>query len=210
MGVGADLTADSRFFFGYTGGPPTNADCVALATDIHGLAVTNLQGLFAIGNGIEAIEVLDLSSPSGGVGTDPTAISGTRGSDFLPGGCAALIGLPIARRYRGGKSRIYWPFGAAADLATSTKWQTASAADFLNGFNNMQVAIGGLTSGTTVLTRLKQISYYEGFTSVTNPITGRTKDVSKLRVGGPVVDDVINVTINPAPASQRRRNLTRV
>jgi hypothetical protein len=55
--------------------------------------------------------------------------------------------------------------------------------------------------------QLVSVSYYEGFTSVTNPITGRTKDVSKLRTGGPVVDVVSAIIVANGPKSQRRRNL---
>lgn len=208
--IGTDLTADSRMFFGYTGGPPTNADCAALANDCSTAFAAHCQSLMSDGTELTSIEVLDLSSPSAGVGRSTTILTGSRGIDLLSAGTAVLIGLPIARRYRGGKARIYWPFGVGSDLTTPNLWNTGSGTAFLNGFNNYQIAVGGLTSGTTVLTVLKQVSYYEGFTAVTNPITGRTKDVAKLRVGGPVVDSVVNVTLNPHPASQRRRNQTRI
>lgn len=201
-----DLSAQTRMHFGYTGGPPTNADALALATAIHAAFVTDMQGLMADDLGLTALEVLDLSSPSGGVGVDITLSQGTRGLDYLSAGTAVLVQMRIARRYRGGKPRMYWPIGVSTDLASATAWQAGSQAAFLTGFNNYQIAVGGLTSGTTVLTDLKNVSYYEGFTSVLNPITGRTKDVAKLRVGGPVVDTVTSLNVDLRPASQRRRN----
>ena len=207
--IGSDVTADTRMHFGYSGGLPSNADALTIAGLARAHFAANIIPLMGDSTTCTAIEVLDLSSPTGGVGTDTTASVGTRGFELLPAGAAALILLKIARRYRGGKPRMYWPFGVSSDLLTPTAWQIASAAAFLDGFNNYQVLLVGATGGTTVLTHLVNVSYYQGFTSVTNPITGRTKDVAKLRVGAPVVDAVTSLAINPAPGSQRRRNQTR-
>ncbi|MGH9123011.1 MAG: hypothetical protein ACRDYC_13890, partial [Acidimicrobiales bacterium] len=57
---------------------------------------------------------------------------------------------------------------------------------------------------------LSSISYYKGFTSVLNPVTGRTRDVPKVRAGAdlPVpIDTVTALIVNPKPGSQRRRQL---
>lgn len=207
--IGTDTTAVTRMHYGYTGGPPANADALSLANTAHAAFVTDIQPLLSDACSLTALEVLDLSSPSGGVGTNVTVAVGTRGFDYISAGTAALIELKIARRYRGGKPRMYWPMGITTDLLNPTTWSVGSQAAFLDGFNTYQVALNGATAGTTVLTTLHSVSYYEGFTPVTNPITGRTKDVAKLRVGGPVVDAVTSLACGPHPASQRRRNQTR-
>jgi hypothetical protein len=49
------------------------------------------------------------------------------------------------------------------------------------------------------------VSYYNGFTVVTNPTTGRARNVPTLR-GTPVVDTVTGIVARVQVGSQRRRN----
>ena len=51
------------------------------------------------------------------------------------------------------------------------------------------------------------ISFYEGFTVVTDARTGRSRNVSQRRPDGPTVDVITGFSINPKLGSQRRRNL---
>ncbi len=68
---------------------------------------------------------------------------------------------------------------------------------------------GLLTNTPTTLRLLGQVnvSYYEGFKVVTDPLTGRSRNVSQLRPEGPAVDRITSFSINPKLGSQRRRNL---
>ena len=205
--LGADTAAETRWHMSYTGGPPSNADCATLATAINAAAVTHLVPLLGSDNIFAGIEVLDLSSPSGGAGEDLTVTGGSRGGGGLAAGTAVLSSLPIPRRYRGGKPRTYWPFLTSGDVSSPTAWEGSAVTDVLTGLEAYLGEIEVLTAGTTDLHQLVSVSYYAGFTSVLNPITGRTKDVAKLRVGGPVVDIVSSIIVAPGPKSQRRRNL---
>lgn len=206
--LGDDAAATSRLHFAYTGTPPDNAACLAFATTASGAANTYLKSMVGTGNSITSVSVLDLSSPSGGFGIDSSVITGSRGSGLLAAGTAVLLSMAIARRYRGGKPRAYFPFGITGDLTSANQWASGSVAAFLDAINNFQVAMDGQVSGGCTIDQLINISYYEGFTGVTNPITGRTKDVAKLRTAGPVVDVITGLSVNTRPASQRRRNLT--
>lgn len=206
--VGTDLSATTRFHWSYSGTPPSNATCLVFATSLRGLATTYLLPLLSSENSLTKVSVQDLSSSSGGYGEDDSAAAGTRAGGTLPAATAVLLSGTIVRRYRGGKPRTYWPFGTGLDLLSANQWESTSQADFLNGLADYENAFDGQTSGGCTIGQLVNVSYYEGFTSVLNPITGRTKDVAKLRVGGPIVDILTGLSVNPRPASQRRRNLT--
>lgn len=204
--LGTDLTATTRFHWNYTGTPPDNAACGVFATSLRGLAAAHLASVISAENTLSAISVQDLSSSSGGFGEDTSGVAGTRSGGTLTAGTAVLLSGPIARRYRGGKPRTYWPFGTADDLLSANQWSTSAQSDFINALSAYEADFDGQSSGGCTIGQLVSVSYYEGFTSVLNPITGRTKDVAKLRVGGPVVDILTSIAVNPRPASQRRRN----
>lgn len=63
------------------------------------------------------------------------------------------------------------------------------------------------TPSTLRLINQVNVSYYEGFEVVTDPVTGRSRNVPQLRPGGPVVDKITGFSINPKLGSQRLRNL---
>lgn len=205
--LGEDLTAINRFFLRYTGGPPSAADCVTLATAVHVSAVTNLIPLLQTASKLEEVDVQDLDTLSGAFGTHIAEVAGTRAGE-LPADAAVLMNMHLPRRYRGGKPRTYWPFGVAGDLADPQTWSAGALAAFQTGIFAFFGAVAAMTAGTTVTTGWRNVSYYQSFTLVVNPITGRGKNVSKPRLA-PVIDEVITATINTHVASQRRRTLIR-
>lgn len=204
--VGGDVNVQTRWHLGYTGGAPSNANCTAFAVSMQTAAAANFPALMDTNTSLQGVVVTDLSSPSGGSGDSLSGHAGTRTGELLAAGVAVLCHQPIARRYRGGKPRTYWPFLTAADMVTRQLWASAATTAVAGALETYLAAIESLSEGTTTLTGLVSVSYYEGFTPVTNPITGRTKDVAKLRTGGPVVDVITSLSIGAAPASQRRRN----
>lgn len=205
--VGADALVQSRMHFAYTGTAPTSATCATIATDIYGEAVTDLLPLLAEENDLTGVTVTDLTTPSSGFGEHIASNAGTRGSFPLPAEVAVLMNIAIGRRYRGGKPRVYWPFGINTDVLTPSAWSTAALADFLSGIATYIDFIIALSVSGTAFGSLVNISYYEGFTSVTNPITGRTRDVPKVRSVAIAPDVFTGISINPKPGSQRRRQL---
>jgi hypothetical protein len=208
--VGGDLDALVRWHVAYTGGPPTNADCVALATSIYASLTARLVGFLNTDSDFLGVRVTDLSSSTAGSGEHLFTTTGTRGGESLPANVAVLMSMPIARRYRGGKPRSYWPFFDAGDLLTRQTWEAASVAALTASMALYISDIAIKTSGTTALGGLVSVSYYEGFTSVLNPITGRTRDVPKVRSAAIAPDPILSFSISDEISSQRRRDLRHV
>lgn len=204
--VGTDADVSTRLHALYSGTPPSNATCVTIAHDIFNLAVTNLVPLLANENSLTGVTVTDLTTPTSGVGEYLTTEAGTRGAgDPLPAEVCALDNLQISRRYRGGKPRAYWPFGIGSDILSPSAWESASITAFEVGRNAYTNGIEALSVSGCILGAIVSISYYQGFTSVLNPITGRTRDVPKVRTAAITPDVITGYAINPKPGSQRRR-----
>jgi hypothetical protein len=102
---------------------------------------------------------------------------------------AVLVNFTIARRYRGGKPRVYWPAGVSAQLNNPVSWQSTFVSAFRTAFNAF---LNGVTSGITpppAVDYLCSVSYHTG---------------GALRPT-PVVDKVLDWEVNAIPGSQRRR-----
>lgn len=210
MSVGNDGSAMVRWFVAYTGTAPSDSVCNSIAGACAAAWATDLAPLANTDVILNEITVTDLTSPTSGRGVWSGSHAGTRSTTTLPGATAVLINMPIARRYRGGKPRSYWPFLGGTDLLTAQQWESSAVTAVEGGLESYLTAVYASGSGGTTVSTLSNVSYYSGFTAVVNPITGRTKDVPKLRTGGPVVDAIISLVCNPKPASQRRRSLQRV
>lgn len=201
-----NATPLNRFFIHYSGTAPTSAQlstfCGVVGTSWGANFVAATSG-DVIGQSAAAE---DLSSSTAAVGSATFSHTGTRTGDGLPPGTCAMEQFIIARRYRGGKPKIFLPFGTSTDLTGAGVWSGSALTAFNTAWANHIVAIlaGGWT-GAGTLTHVS-VSYYEGFTAVQNPVTGRWRNVAKLRVGGPVVDAVVSYSIEQGISSQRRRN----
>lgn len=203
--VGSDITVGCRLFYAYTGAAPSSADCLSLATDIHGYAVDSLNPLLSSGQFLDSVRVTDMASDTGGDATYALVSAGTRAGSQNPASVCIVEQHKITRRYRGGKPRTYWPFGVDEDLLTPQLWTTTFVAAMNSGFAAFTAAVSALTAGTTDVNDQVNVSYYSGFTPVLNPVTGRTRDVPKLRVGGPVTDTINSSIADQTIGSQRRR-----
>lgn len=205
--VGDDLNVACRLHYRWSGTAPSNAVCVTFATAIHASMVTNLVPLMAATNSVHAVSVTDLTSPTGAFGEYFHTDNGTSGGSPLDAATAVLFNMHIARRYRGGKPRTYWPLGVAGDLVNPTLWEATSVTAFQTALDQLVDDTIALSSSGTVMGTLCSVSDYHGFTPVTNPITGRTRDVPTVRSVAIAPDDFTALAVNPRPASQRRRNL---
>jgi hypothetical protein len=202
--VGTDTGALTKLHFAYTGSAPTTADATSIANGIASAWNTNLATLMANGLPLEDVTVTDLASSTGVEVTVSTSYVGSRSGSVNANSVAVLTNASVARRYRGGKPRSYMPGGVANDLSAG-QWTSSFQTAWNTGYRAFIAAVEALSAGGTSLSNSVSVSYYSGFTSVTNPITGRTKDVAKLRTGGPVVDTITAWSINPSTGNQRRR-----
>jgi hypothetical protein len=118
---------------------------------------------------------------------------------------AVLVNYLISRRYRGGKPRAYLPWGDAGQLTSRQSWSGTFVTAVDSAFSTFYAAVIGLSAGSTTITDHVNVSYYDGFTVVTDPVTHRARNVPTLR-GTPIVDVILSFAANPRPGSQRRRN----
>jgi len=203
--AGANLDIATAVHFTYTGGPPSIADLIAMATTAYASAVTNLVPRLSVDRNLVGVDIQDLSSALGAYGEYLAVTAGSRGGGTLPASVCVLLNEVIARRYRGGKPRTYWPLGTETDLAGTADWKSASVIDFETGIGDWLTAVAGLTHGTTAFVAGCSISNYHGFTSVQNPVTGRWRNIPTPRAIAIPPDVWTTFAVNPIPGSQRRR-----
>lgn len=203
--IGEDITVKARWFNTYTGGLPDSTDLNTFAGTVLASLDTRFKSALSTANALTGVTVTDLSAPTAGEGVAVGNHVGTNSSGALPAGAAALFNFTVARRYRGGKPRIYFPYGCENDMLNATVWSAAFISGLTTAWGQLQSDIVGQVVGAATISTQHNVSYYEGFTSVQNPITHRWRNVPTLRPGGPLLDAITSVSLNPKPGSQRRR-----
>lgn len=198
--------AGCRFYFLYSGSAPSNSTCATIAGSIRAAFATDLASLMSNNFDLEQVEVTDMSSSTGGQGTDSTLVGGTRSGAPPTVDTAVNLAFQIARRYRGGKPKAFLPFGITTDLNSSeSKWTTGFQTAVNSGWSSFDTAVLAISTGGTTLSQHVNVSYYEGFTPAQNPVTGRWRNIPKLRTGGPVVDTITGHAAAIEISQQRRR-----
>jgi hypothetical protein len=198
------IPAGSRFYISYHGSPPDQAIVDSMASGIAAAWNTDLAPMVASTDTLTLVEVQDLSSDVGLVGTATATDAGTRSGTALPASVAANIQHVIGRHYRGGKPKTFLRSGVIGDLhASSTNtWSDAFIAAEKTAWQAFVAAVLGISGAN--FSNVVNVSYYSGFTSVLNPVTGRTRDVPKQR-DTPIVDVITDAVVHARLGSQRRR-----
>jgi len=203
--MGDGTPAITRFFIHYTGTAPTAADLATFDAAIVTAYGTNLKSLQDTGGLLIQVHSVDLDSVTGAVDVTGASVGGTRTGGVLGASTALVDSYRVARHYRGGHPRGYWPFGTQTDLNDRNTWKSTllSAADTgFAAFFTAVLAAGWGAAGT--LTQVN-VSYYSGFHVVTSPTTGRARNVPTLR-GTPLIDTVTARKAQSSVGSQRRRD----
>jgi len=202
--IGADPLSITRLHYKFTGTPPVAADLNTFASGVFA-AWQNNQALSTHPTvTLKEVVVTDLTSATGAQGIHTGTAAGTAGGGQLPASAAVLVNYKVNRRYRGGKPRTYWPMGTDTDLNNPQTWLPASITNFnqrVQGFNS---AVSALTWAGASISFPANVSYFQGFTVVTDPVTGRSRNIPKLRTS-PVVDQISAIVVNATVGSQRRR-----
>jgi len=190
----------------YTGGPPSAADCAALATGIAGAWSSFIAPLCSTDITLVEVDVLDIASDMGFSGQWTGSDPGVRAGVGLLYQSAMNVEFKIARRYRGGKPRIYWPAGVESDLADQSHWDGAFILSVNSDTAGFFAAVEALSSGGTALSHHVNLSYYQGVNpAVIAPVTGRAKQSEKYRVGAAMHDNISGYSAKLMVSSQRRR-----
>jgi len=206
--LGGTLRGGDRFFFSYTGGPPTAANLNAMASFIEGEFTSNLAGEMSDDFTLIAIRIVDLTSDTAAEGEWTGTSDGLRSGHPPTIDSAVLFNSTIDRRYRGGKPRMYLPLGIQSDLADDdVSWSDDFVAECQTAWTNFKTALAGNADYGCTLAAHVNVSYYSGFASVQNPVTLRWRNIPTPRSGDAVVD-VITSTTPRAEISQQRRRRT--
>jgi hypothetical protein len=178
------------------------------ANNVGSVWLTEIAPLVPAGLILTECTAEDLTSATGPAATEAFTHPGSRSGGGYAPAVAFIIQDTIARRYRGGHPRKYLPGLDITQTATTdaNTWLATYANTVVTAWNAFIAGISGANapSGTTTWSECN-VSYYSGFTAVQNPLTGRYRNVPKLRTT-PLVDIISAHTYNTHFGSQRRRN----
>jgi hypothetical protein len=202
--ISEDLNVEAASHFYWSGTAPSPSVLLEFAEAIY----TEAAGLFApLMSGyvqLTGVRVTDLTSTTAADATYSHTTVGTRSGYALPASTCALVNRQISRRYRGGKPRVYFPFGVAEDLNDSQTWAGA----FKTQVDDAHAAIDGFistqSSGGCLIGAHCTVSYYGPPYTIHTGTTGRVRMVPSAKIP-PVVDVIVSAGMSLRPGSQRKR-----
>jgi hypothetical protein len=201
-GINTDIV--TRFYIRYSGSAPGASDLATMAGSLYSEAASALATNTAVPMNLGRCHIIDLSSPTGAEGDHLDSTPGSAGGAPLPSDVAVVVSYEIARRYRGGHSRGYWPILTADELDNPQFWKSATIAAMQSGFEAMFALFLLAGWGGAGTLEHVNVSYFQGFTVVTDPTTGRARNVPSVRAL-PVVDPVTSYVTRLRIGTQRRR-----
>jgi len=207
--IGLDVSAVTILHWQYSGAAPTSTALHTFCANLNGATSAQWPGMLDTDTKFLGCDIVDLTSPTSGVGGDSTSVIGTRSGDPLGASTAMLTTYSVSRRYRGGKPRSYYPFGTSSDLSTRNTWDTGVVSFYEGQLAVLYTAIDSAFTGAGI-TPVGQVnvSYYGPPNRTITGSTGRVRTISTVRAT-PLIDAVGNPLISDKVSSQRRRNLQR-
>lgn len=200
---GLDTTCFSHMTFKYSSGPPTPTQIQQVADSAHAGWVTNVKPVHHSSVALTNIVATDLSDPSTPQGLWAGSEVGTATGGVLPASTCVLINMKLARRYRGGHPRMYWPWGTDADLQGPQTWLPASITKFQTAFSGLSNKIASDSTWSSPLLANASISYYHQSTWHGDDQTGHYQ-VPTPRVP-PLLEVATGFSYPVTLGSQRRR-----
>lgn len=164
---------------GYSGDPPGVGDCENIAALINGAFFTgDIVADYPTSTVFVGCRVTDLASDTGASGESAVNLAGTAEDAGTVASACVLASWSIARRYRGGHPRTYFPALAFGALANPGQWDAGVVSDFTAAIGNLSDVLGSASSEGTSLTGQVIVSYvlanaYRD-TNITYPVTGGT------------------------------------
>lgn len=203
--VGGPAEAGSRAYLSYSGSAPSPANCVTLATDIASAWNTSIAPLVNSEQYLQEVDVIDIASISGASGQWTGSYEGTNAGTALPENCAVNVEFNIARRYRGGKPRMFFPPPPAADLGDRSHWSGAFVTAFNTATTNFFNAIEALSIGSMGTLQHVNLSYFHGHNTSTPPWRGPGYKYPPLYRPTALHDVIEGYATKSVVGSQRRR-----
>lgn len=199
-----DTNSVNTFRIAYTGGPPSSADLSTLAGDVATAFDSNLPPYYQSDSSLVEVFARDLQVPSTTEGNAVAGIPGTRTGGQSDISRSAVQFFRPDRTYRGARPKCFWPFGCDNDVSDEFEWGETFRSDLQASLGVFYAALDGLIAGSTHLTVPVCVSYWEGFTVVISPTTGRARNVPTLRTT-PLVKESLGIEVTSRLGSQRRR-----
>lgn len=200
-GVGGE--GGNRFYLSYSGSAPSGANCTTLAADIAAQWATDIAPTCGVDWVLNEVDVLDIATDSGLSGQWNGSHAGTLTGTKLPANCASNIEFGIARRYRGGKPRMFLPPPPESYLNSVTSWTSAFVAAANGNVAAFFAGVEALSVGSMGTLQHVSLSYYKGFTNITNS-SGRERAVPTYRATA-LHDNVTGYSCKVIVGSQKRR-----
>jgi hypothetical protein len=193
----------NAWHFGYNTGSINASDLLALANTFATVFAADIAPLFSLAMELNELTATSLDSPTAPEVTIAPGIIGSTALPSVPAGTAAVFQRPVARRYRGGHSRLYLGGVSESQLVDPDNWHTTFITAAEAGYNTFSadVALGAPTGYGGFFEC--NVSYYHGFTNFLMP-SGRYRAIPTPRTT-PLVDELMDIRLNPKPGSQRRR-----
>jgi hypothetical protein len=185
------------FHVGYSGAAPTDAQLNTYAQfwfDLMGSAAPAWVEQYSL----TQCEAIDLTSPTASSGSYSGNVPGTDDGEFIGANTAFLVNWTIARRYRGGHPRSYFPWGSAGDMTNPQNWDGGFVDTVQSLVSSILSSAQDTDIGSASSTGLKQVSYY-GPNPTPPPVETTLRAV-------PIVDTITAGTAVPEIASMRRRD----
>lgn len=195
--------AGSRFYLSYTGSAPSGANCTTLAGDIETAYSSHLNGLIDNLWAFTEVDVLDIATNTGLSGQWSGSVTGGASGTGIPQDTCANVEFGIARRYRGGKPRMFVPPGTSANTNSANQWNSGYISNMNTGMAAFFSELEGLSVGSMGTLDHVNLSYYKGFTNITNS-SGRERAVPTYRATA-LHDPVTGYFTKAFLGSQRRR-----
>jgi hypothetical protein len=188
-GVFNDTHWTNIFHMKYVGGPPDSEDLVLFDTAQGATMVRPWNHQMHTESTITSVTYTDLTSPTAAVAIVSKDVAGTVDGSGLPANVSALINFPVARRYRGGHSRMYMGGMGQNSTLDQNAWQSSFITNMNNDFAAFIAGLNGYSGTGLYSITVGQLSYYE---------SGTLRDA-------PLFDPWLAADTQPRICTQRRR-----
>lgn len=194
----------SRFYLSYDGSAPTAGNLNTLAVTVGSAWGSHIGPTVNSDWSLVLVDIVDIATVTGASGADMTTHTGSASGTPLAAQLANNVEFKIARRYRGGKPRMYLPPGVDADMLNPSQWTTGHVSGVTNAVGLFFGAIVGTGPGAMGTLAHVNLSYYSGFRNIANT-SGRERAVPQYRSTVATVDPVTGYLAKQMISSQRRR-----
>jgi len=195
--------AGSRFYLSYSGSAPSGANATTLAGDIASSWNTRYAPLVQENYALTEVDVLDIATVTGLSGQWSGTHQGSDVANPIASQVAVNIEFDIARRYRGGKPRIFMPPPSVNAKLNDGNWTTSFVGEVNTAIGEFFGDIEALSVGSLGTLAHVNLSYYAGFTNHTNT-SGRARAVPTYRSSA-LLDTIEGYSTKQRMGSQRRR-----